>query len=414
MACNVEDLGSVGDTLLIYAPVPLYRKDGIFYQEDQACNGLRLWAENFERVLAIQPLAVGDPPPAWVPLNAGVGANMARIEVHPVPMAYRPDQFVRHFRRVRRQIRALIERADYMSFAIGGLFGDWGAVSCLEAHRMNRPFAVWTDRVESQVMRRAMESGSLKSRIRARLYHRPMAWLERKVIAKATLGLFHGRDTFEAYAPFCREPQLVHDIHLKISDHIPPHRLNDKIAQAAAGPVKLAYVGRADPPKGPLDWVAVTERLAEAGIDFRATWLGDGQDHAAMTARLVEIGLADRVAMPGHVTDRAQVLETLRDAHLFMFCHKTQESPRCLIEALASATPIVGYTSAYSRDLISAHGGGLLCPLDDVAALSDAIVGLAADRTALADLIVRASRDGAPFTDESVFHHRSALIRQFL
>lgn len=414
MAYDVADRSSVGETLLIYAPVPLYAKDGILYQEDQACNGLRLWAENFANVLAIHPLAPGDPPPAWVPLEDGVGTNMARIEIHPVPMAYRPDQFIRHLRPVRRQIRALIERADYMSFAIGGLFGDWGAVSCLEAHQMGRPFAVWTDRVESQVTRRAAESGSLRSRIRSGLYHRPMAWLERHVIGKATLGLFHGRDTFETYAPHCREPQLVHDIHLKARDHIPSDRREAKIAEAGSGPLRLAYVGRADPPKGPLDWVAVTERLAAAGVDFRATWLGDGQDHAEMTARIAAAGLADRVAMPGHVTDRTTVLDTLRDAHLFLFCHKTQESPRCLIEALASATPIAGYGSAYSQDLISANGGGRLCPLDDVSALSNAIAGLAADRAELADLIARAGRDGAPFTDDAVFHHRSELIREYL
>ena len=71
----------------------------------------------------------------------------------------------------------MIEDADYLSFAIGGLFGDWGAVACFEAHRMKRPYAVWTDRVESRVMREAGRAGSWRSRLRAALTLRPAAML---------------------------------------------------------------------------------------------------------------------------------------------------------------------------------------------------------------------------------------------
>ena len=95
------------------------------HPRDQACNGLRLWAENFSRLVVMMPLAEGPPPPSWVPL-ARVGAALERIEIVPLPQAYRPDRFVARLPAVRRQLRALIARADYLSFAIGGLFGDWG------------------------------------------------------------------------------------------------------------------------------------------------------------------------------------------------------------------------------------------------------------------------------------------------
>ena len=46
-------------TLLIYAPVPLYRAaDGGWLVEAQACNGLRLWAENFARVIVMMPRSI--------------------------------------------------------------------------------------------------------------------------------------------------------------------------------------------------------------------------------------------------------------------------------------------------------------------------------------------------------------------
>ena len=400
-------------TLLIYAPVPLHRSGGVLFQEDQACNGLRLWAEHFPKLLVMMPLAAGPPPPNWVPVGE-VGANLSRIEIHPLPAAYRPDRFLRHLGPVRQRIRALIRRADYLSFSIGGLFGDWGSVACLTAHGMGRPFAVWTDRVESQVVRHAARTGPLKTRLKARLLHRPMAGLERHIVRNAALGLFHGRDTYDRYAPHSREPHLVHDIHLRAEDHICAARLQAKMAAAGQGPLGIVYAGRADPMKGPLDWVETLRRLAAAGVAFTATWLGDGTEHAEMTRRIAAAGLQDRVTAPGHVADRARVLETLRDADLFLFCHQTPESPRCLIEALASGTPIVGYDNAYAADLVSGQGGGRLVPVGDIGALAGAVRALAERPAALADLIARARRDGAPYTDEAVFRHRSEVIKTYL
>jgi len=104
----------------------------------------------------------------------------------------------------------------------------------------------------------------------------------------------------------------------------------------------------------------------------------------------------------------------VRDAHIFLFCHITPESPRSLIEALALGAPIVGYESAFAQDLIAQHGGGKLVSLKDVAALSTTVIGLAQDRGTLSSLIGQAADDGAPFDAKSVFQHRSAMIREYL
>jgi len=400
-------------TLLIYAPVPLFRRGDALCAEKQAVNGLRLWAEHFDRVIVMMPEEGGPPPPGWVDL-ADHADQLTRVQIEPLPTAWRPDQFFRVRRPVRSRIRALIGQADYLSFAIGGLFGDWGAVASFEAHRMGRPFAVWTDRVESAVMRQAIGEGNWRQNLRARLYHRPMAHLERMVIRRAALGLFHGQETYDTYAPYSRNPHVVHDIHISPADHISDETMERKLALTGEGALRLIYAGRADAMKGPLDWVQVLEGLSDRGIAFHATWLGDGVELGRMRDHVRAAGLEDRVELPGFTEDRDQVRDMMQQAHLFLFCHKTPESPRCLIEALAAATPIVGCGSSDAADLISAHGGGRLAPMDDVGALVDGVAQLAQDRAALADLITRARKDGAPFNDEEVFRHRSELIRQFL
>ncbi|MDX5350278.1 MAG: glycosyltransferase [Paracoccaceae bacterium] len=402
-------------TLLLYISVPLHERDGALFLEDQACNGLRLWAAHFERLIVVVPLAPGPPPPAWVEVAGAVGPAFERIELLILPEAYRPDRFLRALPGQIPRLRDAIGRADYLGFAIGGLFGDWGAVGAILAHRAGLPFYVWTDRVESEVVRRSIRSQTRwRRRLLARLTHRPMAWLEHYLIRRAALGLFHGKETFDAFAPYCRNPQVVHDIHIRKEDHIPSAMLREKVEHAGEGPLRICYLGRADPMKGPQDWLDVLEAVAKADIPFEAVWLGEGSELSAMRSRVASGPLADRVRLPGFQRDRAAIIAVLRNAHLMLFCHKTPESPRCLIEALVSGTPIVGYESAFPRDLIEANGGGHLSPRDDVLALAKGVIDLATDRAGLADLVARAARDGAQFDDETVFRHRSELIRTHL
>lgn len=400
-------------SLLIYAPVPVFREGGSLFVEAQASNGLRLWADNFSRVVAMMPEAPSRPQGSWVPIEKALPAS-GRIVIEPLPHAYRPDVFLRELMPTRRRIRALIEQADYLSFALGGLFGDWGAVSAIEARRMKRSFAVWTDRVESEVVRHMARQGALRSRIRARLTHRPMAWLERYVIERSTLGLFHGRDTYDAYSRFCANPQIVHDIHLKRSDHIGADDLRQKLEHCHEGPLRIAYVGRMDAMKAPIEWVETLEQLARQRVDFKAVWLGNGDLYADVVSRVSLSGLGDRVSAPGFVSDRQAVLKAMRDAHVFLFCHRTPESPRCLIEALVSACPIVGYASPYAEDLISAAGGGALVPIGETGKLATYLASLALDRDKLWRLIENAVRDGESFDEVSVFRHRSELIKDHL
>ena len=166
--------------------------------------------------------------------------------------------------------------------------------------------------------------------------------------------------------------------------------------------------------KAPLDWVETLKLLARENVDFRAVWLGDGELHADLVNRIELAGLGARVTAPGYVADREVVLRALRDAHVFLFCHRTPESPRCLIEALVSGCPIIGYESGYARDLIASAGGGAMVPSGEVAMLAKALAALDRDREMLQRMIVSATQDGKPFDEELVFRHRSELIKEHL
>ena len=139
--------------------------------------------------------------------------------------------------------------------------------------------------------------------------------------------------------------------------------------------------------------------------------MGNGEDEHAFKRRVSELGLSGFVETPGFIEDRREVLDMLAKFDILMFCHKTKESPRNLIQSLMCGTPIIGYGDAYSRDLISVHGGGRLVPSGDQAALAQVIIHLDEHRSELADLMRRSADDGARFDTVLVFKERSDLVK---
>lgn len=397
------------DTLLLHLPAPLYKRADQFLLDDQACNGLRLWADHFGRLLVLCIVEEGSAPGSWVPLDR-IGPALDRIEFVHLPSAWRPDKFLRALPATRRTIRAALGQVDLVGTTLGGAsFGDWGAVIAREACKMGLPFYIWTDRVEPEVIRHNARSASVLRRARIACEYPIMCRLERNLIARADLGLFHGRDTYDAYAPFCKNPQLVHDVHIDKADHVSPALLADK--QAHTGPLRIVYAGRADRMKGSDDWLDVLLALQRRKVPFHAQWLGDGPELQAMRARVAAGPLAGHVNLPGFISDRSHLQAALQQSDVLLFCHQTPESPRILIEALASGCPLIGYESAYPADLLSPHGGGILVPKGQIEGLAQVLADLSQDRGKLSDLISRAARAGAEFDDETVFAHRAAIIR---
>lgn len=394
--------------LMLVIHAPLHASRGRLFLDRQACNGLCRWLDNFDRVILCAPLIESETVADGLG-DLGALFPAERLEIHPLPVAFTPFGCLRVLRPVARLLSAQISRATHHQFAIGGSWGDWGALAAIIAARLGVRAAIWTDRVESEVMR--FQARSYRG---VRYLHRRFnAWLaerlERFVIRRSALGLFHGMDTYRAYARFSPDPQLAHDIHLGPEYRIDRDRLRAKIERRDPA-IRIVYAGRVHADKGPLDWVRALELLAGRAA-FTAIWYGEGPLLAEMRHRVKECGLADRVSFPGNCNDREMLLAALRDADAFLFCHRTPESPRCLIEALLSGTPIVGYESSYASDLIAAHGGGVLTP-HDPGALADAISMLAADRERLAALFRAAAADGYPMIDSAVFRHRSELIRR--
>jgi colanic acid/amylovoran biosynthesis glycosyltransferase len=384
--------------LLLVLPINAHRFEGQVFVDEQARNGLRLWLENLHTLALACPTKTETPPSNYLPIDDD------RISFTPLPVAYEPQTFIAALPRTISVLRELISSSDHLHFAIGGLFGDWASVSAILAHRKARKFTVWTDRVESSVLAFQAQSKTGLKKYYSLLMANLVGLYERRIIELSDLGLFHGMDCYKTYSQYCKNPQLVHDIHLDRESQISDDAIADRLTYD--GPIRIAYAGRGHRDKGIYDWIDTLSLLAPR-MNFRAVWFGAGPELALSRQIVTDRGLADRILFPGPTKTHRELIENLRSFDLFMFCHKTPESPRCLVEALICGLPLIGYATPYSCDLIKHHGGGILTP-PQPSDLADAVSKFSEQRAALTR---KAKLDGTGFDSDGVFRHRSEMMK---
>jgi glycosyltransferase involved in cell wall biosynthesis len=139
-------------------------------------------------------------------------------------------------------------------------------------------------------------------------------------------------------------------------------------------PVELLTVGRIEPEKNPL---LLVDAVAELGPGFRLTWVGTGRMADAVRARAAERGI--EVELPGFVPPGAPLLDRYRAADALVHVALTEGVPQVLLEAMATATPIVATAVGGVATALEDGAAGLLVPPDDRDALVRAIEELVSD-----------------------------------
>lgn len=402
------------ESLLLEISVPFRSIGGKLHMEKQAHNGLARWMDNFDEVsLCAMVLPAGPDESAVEWTSVEDLLSTGRLSLHPLPWGYELLEYFRSRGKAAALFRELIPSHRHLCFSNLGWKGAWGSVASAEAAKQHRNYAVFIDSVLYN-MPEPEKKGP--ARRWARRFFRLMD--KRSIlrsVRKSSLGLFHGKSVYDAYAPYSREAHVVHDIHLKKSDCIPEADLSARL-QGRAGKLRIGYVGRVHPFKEPFMWIDTIARIVERkpeGLEIEAAWMGDGPLLEAARTRVRESGLAEVAHFMGAELDRAKVLAFLRGLDVFLFCHSAPESPRCLIEALMSGLPLFGFQSAYADELVEQRGGGLFRAVGDVEGLADLVGAYLVDGEARRRLSWEAYGSGQLYCDEAVFRHRSGLIKQF-
>ena len=399
-------------TLMIGMGAILYKsREGRQMIEAQTVSGLKGWKRNFDRIVGYAIASDQDPPDGWIDAIEN-GIDEPYFKIIPLPNTYNLSRFSDGFKGVEALMLDEMNKADYRVFSYGGWLGDPGEIAASIARKNNIKHAVWLDRVESQVVR---SEGSGLKRIKGMIKGKIIERNEKRAVRNATLSLLHGATVYRHFEDIAKNPHVAEDIHYSQSDRIDSEGLEQKLKSCLGGPLKISYVGRADPMKGGKQWVEVLKRLKGNNIEFDATWYGTGSQISVMEQEARSSGLSEaEVKFPGFVADREKVKAAYQQSHIFLFCHLTDESPRNLIESLHAATPLIGYDDPFARSLVSENQGGLLVERGQITGLVDAISSLAADRARLGKLIERAAQSASRLTYETIFDERSEIIKREL
>ena len=163
------------------------------------------------------------------------------------------------------------------------------------------------------------------------------------------------------------------------------------------GRLRLVWAGRLAGGKG-----IETLLDAMAGLDQSVTLdiVGDGPARRLMETRSQALGLPERVEFAGYIAERAQYLDRLADADLFVFPSPAEGFPKVVLDAMAVGLPVVASRAGSLRELGAAN------LIETVAAsspedLRQAIQRLAANPVRAAGLRSRGTSFAASHTGRS-------------
>lgn len=165
----------------------------------------------------------------------------------------------------------------------------------------------------------------------------------------------------------------------------------DGRAEAVAEPV-IGAVGRLVEEKDYPNLLRAIARLKSYGHPFRLRIAGDGILRAQLEALVRDLAVGDRVEFMGGCNDVAGFMKSI---DIYVLSSRHEGLPIALMEAMASALPIVSTSVGGVAELIRDGVNGLLVPRHDPRALADALASLLQDarlRRRLGDAACREAR----------------------
>ncbi|HXV17513.1 MAG TPA: glycosyltransferase family 4 protein [Gemmatimonadaceae bacterium] len=139
------------------------------------------------------------------------------------------------------------------------------------------------------------------------------------------------------------------------------------------GDIAIGYVGAFEPRKGVIDLANAWPRIADAIPNAHLVLCGDGSLDLQMRSMLKS---APRVHWLGH---REDVPNVLRALDVLVLPSHVEGAPNVVLEAMASAVPVVATAVSGTPELIRDGVDGKLIPDSNTDALVDAVVRLASN-----------------------------------
>lgn len=194
-----------------------------------------------------------------------------------------------------------------------------------------------------------------------------------------------------------------------------PPRSEQPVAASYQAP-RIISVGRLVEFKGFEHLIDACAELARRGFDFACDIIGDGPLRETLQSKITKLNLSSRINLLGSLSQKA-VLEKLRDADIFALASTadaqgaTDVFPTVILEAMASARPVISTRLAGIPELVIDGETGVLVSPGDPTALTEALAQLVCDR----ELRLRYGRAGRTRIEQHfrIEHTVAPLLKLF-
>ncbi len=143
--------------------------------------------------------------------------------------------------------------------------------------------------------------------------------------------------------------------------------------ERSAGPLRVGLVGRLAPEKGCDLFVRAAAQVLAHLPEVHFLIAGDGSERERLEGLIAELGLGKKVTLAGRCDDMPAWYQSL---DLLVSSSRQEGLPIALLEAMASALPIVATKAGEVRTLVVDDVTGKLVEVGDVPGLAEAILEL--------------------------------------
>jgi glycosyltransferase involved in cell wall biosynthesis len=181
-----------------------------------------------------------------------------------------------------------------------------------------------------------------------------------------------------------RCPNAAHKIHRVYNGMDLTNFLDPSASVSSGGPVQILSVGRLVAFKGFDYLIEACEQLRQRSLSFRCEIVGDGPLRKSLQEHIAELRLGSFVTLAGALPQDC-VIEKLQRCDIFALASTTADNgatdifPTVIMEAMASARPVVSTTLAGIPEAVVDKETGLLVPAGESGLFADALEILGRD-----------------------------------
>ena len=175
----------------------------------------------------------------------------------------------------------------------------------------------------------------------------------------------------------------------------------------------VVIVGRLNKQKNHKLAISAFAQIANKYPDVKLRLFGDGNLRNDLLRQIQDLGMESRVVLHGSTDD---VVSVLKHARIFVLSSDYEGMPNCLMEALAAGVPCISTDCPCGgpKMLIKNGYNGLLVPINDENALSQAISSLLEDTSNAEKLGENAKQEAKKYHPELIFSQWKKYVESII